>query len=170
MESNLFKAHVAISLDGYIAHKDGDISWITGSVYKEIEEYHNNADILLVGSNAYNSIFEIYGKWPYKNKTYVVSNYEQSQRNDENLSFITKQDFLEIKDIKNKNISIIGGGKLITSLINNGMIDEINIYMIPVFLGEGIKFIGKTYNSGVQFSKLSNNEEIVKITYNLNKS
>ncbi len=37
-----------------------------------------------------------------------------------------------------KHIWMMGGGKLIASFLDAGEIDEFDIHVIPVFMGEGI--------------------------------
>lgn len=146
---NKIKAHVAISLDGYIAHTDGETNWIPGELAKEISEIHSASEILLAGSNTYNTIFEqCSGSWPYKN-TYAVSRYDSSPLANENLQFLFDDPIEQISTIKKEatgDISVIGGGKLITSLLNNRLLDELNLYIIPVLLGDGIRLLGKTYD------------------------
>jgi len=161
------KAHVAISLDGYIAHTDGDINWIPGELAKEISEIHRASEILLVGSNTYNAIFEQCGNWPYKN-SYVVSHYDSSLLASENLQYLFDEPIEKICEIKNSatgDITVIGGGNLITSLLNNQLLEELNLYIVPVLLGDGIRFLGKTYDVSVKSTKPEDYKGTVKITY-----
>lgn len=165
---NKIKAHVAISLDGYIAHTDGETNWIPRELAKEISEIYNASEFLLAGSNAYNTIFEQSGgSWPYKN-TYVVSRYDSSSLANENLQFLFDDPIEQISTIKKEaagNISVIGGGNLITSLLNNGLLDELNLYIVPVLLGDGIHFLGKTYDVNVKYSKSEEYKGTTKICY-----
>lgn len=165
---NKIKAHVAISLDGYIAHTDGETNWIPGELAKEISEIHRASEILLAGFNAYNAIFEQSGgSWPYKN-TYVVSRYDSSSLANENLQFLFDDPIEQISTIKNEatgDISVIGGGNLITSLLNNGLLDELNLYIVPVLLADGIRFLGKTYDVNVKSSKSEEYKGTTKICY-----
>lgn len=45
---------------------------------------------------------------------------------------------------------VLGGGKLLTSLIQAELLDQLMIYTVPVMLGKGIKFIGETFGSNWQ--------------------
>lgn len=42
---------------------------------------------------------------------------------------------------------VVGGGKLLTSLIKAGLLDSLTIYTVPVIVGKGIGFIGETLGS-----------------------
>lgn len=165
------KAHVAISLDGYIAHTDGETNWIPRELVKEISEIHQVSEILLAGSNTYNAIFEQGGGiWSYKN-TYVVSHYDISSLANENLQYLFDEPIEKIskmKKVATRDIIVIGGGNLITSLINNSLLDELYLYIVPVLLGDGIRFLGKTYDINVKSSKPEEYKGTTKICYTFN--
>ena len=40
---------------------------------------------------------------------------------------------------------LLVGGKLLTTLIQAGLLDSLTLYTIPVMLGKGISFIGETF-------------------------
>ena len=42
---------------------------------------------------------------------------------------------------------LMGGGKLLTSLIKAGLLDSLTIYTVPVMAGKGIGFVGETSGS-----------------------
>jgi dihydrofolate reductase len=120
------KAHLAISLDGYIAHTDGETNWIPGELAKEISEIHNTSETLLAGTNTYNVIFEQCGSWPYKN-SYIVSHYDSSALDNENLQCLFDEPIEKVCEMKNMAtgaMTVIGGGNLITSLLNNGLLES----------------------------------------------
>ncbi|MCS2713655.1 dihydrofolate reductase family protein [Bacteroides thetaiotaomicron] len=140
---NKIKAYVAISLDGYIAHMDGETNWIPKELAKNISEIHQSSKVLLAGSNTYNAIFEQNGGyWPYKD-SYVVTHYDSSALAKENLQYLFDEPIEKICEMKKAvtgDITVIGGGNLITSLLNNQLLDELNLYIVPVLLGDGIRF------------------------------
>lgn len=144
-------AQIAVSLDGFIARKDGEIDWITKEVKESINKVYSSAETLISGTNTYNFIFERWGGWPYKSKkTFVVANTPINTIQEEYLAFITDNPFEIIQELKKETESdlvVIGGGKLVTSLINTQLLDELTIYTVPIMLGEGIPFIGRTIGS-----------------------
>lgn len=165
------KAHVAISLDGYIAHTDGETNWIPKELAKEISEIHQTSEILLAGFNTYEAIFEqCAGIWPHKN-TYVISHHDFSALANKNLQFLFSNQFEQISALKKEaagDISVIGGSNLITFLLNNGLLDELNLYIVPILLGDGIRFLGKTYDVNVKSSKSEEYKGTTKICYTFN--
>lgn len=145
------KTCIALSLDGFIASKDESLDWMPESVRKEISAAHEQPDVLLAGVNTYNMIFEHWGGWPYKSKkTFVVSHYDTNITREDNVIFLTDMPLRAINELKESSetdIRVIGGGKFITSLLEASMLDEITLYIVPVMLGDGIRFIGKTFGS-----------------------
>ena len=152
----ILKSQIAVSLDGFIARKDGEIDWITKEVKESINKVYSSAETLISGTNTYNFIFERWGGWPYKSKkTFVVTNTPINTIQEEYLAFITDNPFDVSQGLKKgmeSDLVVIGGGKLITSLINNQLLDELTIYTVPIMLGEGVSFIGKTIGSEWELS------------------
>ena len=63
--------------------------------------------------------------------------------------FITDDVFKRITTLKKedgKDIWLVGGGKLISMLLNWDLIDEMQIFYVPVILGDGIAQFGDKTN------------------------
>ena len=115
-------------------------------------------------------IFERWGGGPYKSqKTVVVSHYDTNVTREDDVTFLTDMPLRAINELKassETDIRVLGGGQFITSLREASMLDEITLYIIPVMLGDGIKFIGKTFGSEwelIQNKVLDN--QVVRLTY-----
>ena len=60
----------------------------------------------------------------------------------------TEEPLRKVYELKQTHdILVVGGGKLLTSLVKAGMLDSLTIYTIPVMVGKGIGFIGETFGS-----------------------
>ena len=55
------KAHIAVSLDGFIATSDNELDWITSNVKSLIGKEYETATCLLMGANTYTYLFEHWG-------------------------------------------------------------------------------------------------------------
>jgi dihydrofolate reductase len=98
------KANIALSLDGFIAYQDGDTSWIPYSISNIIRDEINRADILLMGLNTYNEIFEHNGYWIFKDKTsYVASRYDGNIAADESVHFFPASPVNTIMQMKEQS-------------------------------------------------------------------
>ncbi len=141
--------YIATSLDGYIAEKDGGLDWLEKYPHIEGEDYGyaelmQRIDTTLMGSGTFKILEEFKGPFPYPvTKNYIFTSQNKQSKHPvvfvkENASEFVKR----IKQTSGKAIWLIGGGKLNTTLANAGLIDEIILTQIPVFLGEGIPVLG----------------------------
>lgn len=139
--------YIAMSLDGYIAEDDGKVNFLEGHNDGGIEntsyqDFLKNIDTVVMGRSTYNQIITELspGVWVYKGlKSFVVTTkpYEE----DENVEFIDSNIINKIKELKKiegKDIWLIGGSQVIDLFIQNQMIDEYIITIIPTILGSGI--------------------------------
>lgn len=127
---------IASSLDGFIAAKNDDLSWLFTEGEYGYKKLINSVDTLLMGRKTY-EILLTFGAWEYSDKNcYVFSNKKIEDKrimvSNDPLS-ITKKLLKE----NGKDIWLIGGGKLIGSLVNEGLVDEIILSIHPIILGEG---------------------------------
>lgn len=143
------KAHIAVSLDGFIATLDHELDWMPQSVKSLIGKEYDSADTLLMGANTYTYIFEHWGGWPHKGKrSFVVSSHDTNVTPDCGVEFLTDTPLRIVRDMKvDTDMLVVGGGKLLTSLINVGLLDSLTVYTVPVMLGKGVPLIGETFGS-----------------------
>lgn len=162
---NLF---IAMSLDGYIADKNGDVSWLGGEAQEEndmvsYEKFIKDMDTVIMGAKTYRQLVEdiLPNEWYYSDlTTYVITHHPEISS--ENIKF-TKEDpinlIARLRKEPGKGIWICGGASVINQLIKADFIDKYIINVIPTLLGGGIplfssmemekklKLIGtKTYN------------------------
>lgn len=143
------KAHIAVSLDGHTATLDQELDWLPDEVKTIIGKHYMVVDSLLMGANTYNYIFEHWGGWPHKSRrSFVVSHYDTNVTPDCGVEFLTEEPLQRVYELKQENdMLVVGGGKLLTSLVKAGLLDSLTIYTVPVMVGKGIGFIGETLGS-----------------------
>jgi len=138
-----------MSLDGFIADKEGGFDWITGDKNKtndtkkqfDFPKFIDSIDTIVMGKTAYldcpSGTFEEFKS----HKIYVASNEKLESKYD-NVKFINGnivKQILDLKKEKGKDIWLFGGGKLADAFIKAEVIDEYIIGIIPVILGKGIQ-------------------------------
>ena len=144
------------SLDGFIAKKDGSVSWMhSRDNYEEgveltkeyISEFLKSIDCYVMGSRTYEHAVEL--GWPYGEVPVFVLTERELESDKKSVQFISG-DLSEIVNdkLKNqyKNIWMVGGTMLTKEFLRLGLADEINITIIPTLLGDGTLFfdyIGK---------------------------
>lgn len=89
-----------------------------------------------------------------KQAVFVVSHYDTNVTPDCGVEFLTEEPLQRIYELKQETaMLVVGGGKLLTSLIKAGLLDSLTIYTVPVMAGNGIGFIGETFGSHWKLSE-----------------
>jgi dihydrofolate reductase len=81
-------------------------------------------------------------EWPYKGyKTYVVTGDPDLKTQSPDTFLLNgnlKSFILDLNQRTNMDTWLVGGGQLIKSFINEGLLDQMIISIIPKMIGEGI--------------------------------
>ena len=144
--------YIAMSLDGYIADKNGGVAWLAGQDAEVADEgtyseFVQGIDTVVMGWNTYYQVISELSpsKWVYEDlMTYVITHREN--KSTDNIKFIHEplDKFIrEIKLQKGKDIWICGGADIVSQLLKEDLIDEFYITVIPVILGKGISLFNK---------------------------
>lgn len=138
------KYHVAITIDGFIAHEDHTVDGFVGEgehVTDYLESLKNDYDIVLMGRRTYEFGFQFGVTNPYPwMKQYVLSRTMESSP-DPNVELVRQNaiDFVRgLKEGTGKDIYLCGGADLAGRLIAEGLVDEIILKLSPVAFGSGI--------------------------------
>jgi dihydrofolate reductase len=144
---------IATSADGYIARPDGDVQWLNrlppGADYG-MSKFYRMIDTILWGRKTYDWALAYQKKSGSKESVFdkSVANYIFSRRPPEKQApgvvFVSEPVKTFARKLRNgpgKHIWMMGGGELIASFLDAGEIDEFDIHVIPVFIGEGIPLI-----------------------------
>jgi len=144
---------LAVTLDGFIEGPNGEIDWLLEDDQTDfgdiLFDILSDIDILFYGRVSYD-------KWgnyePGNDASQKLKNaynllhsktkyvFSTTRKNDDNATFINsniKERVLEIKQQPGKNIWLYGGGNLITTFVNLGLVDVYRLAVHPVILGAG---------------------------------
>lgn len=144
---------IAMSLDGYIADKDGSVSWLQGQNPAEDDmtsyrEFIKDVDTVLMGWNTYHQITTELSptQWLYSDLTSYVMTHRDLPSTEE-IRFVKEDAGVLVKRLKKepgKGIWICGGPSIVTPLIKENLIDRLHISIIPTLLGDGIRLFETT--------------------------
>ncbi len=132
--------YIASSLDGYIAGKSGEIDWLFSDQDYGYTEFFANVDTVLMGRLTYEQALS-FGEYPYKGREGFVFSRTRAGIKDDHVRFVSGSVKKLVDDLKNrggKNIWVVGGGVLIQACLEEDVIDEMEIFVHPIILGEGI--------------------------------
>ncbi|MFC3880304.1 dihydrofolate reductase family protein [Algoriphagus namhaensis] len=145
-KSPAIKLYIAQSLDGFIARENGELDWLMNlpnpnQLDYGYGEFLEGIDTILMGRQTYEEILGFGVDWPYSDsETYVLSRQRDYQTKTAKTQAVELTSFSleKIKAQSKKSIWIVGGGQIITELLNWDEIDEIILTIIPIILGNGI--------------------------------
>jgi dihydrofolate reductase len=141
---------LGISLDGYIARKNGAVDWLSMDWDYDSTAFFNTIDVVLMGRksweialgmNAPKKKAKSKAKNPYGGmETYVFSKTlkESGVEGVEIVSGDLKKFIENLKAQDGKNIWLSGGGELAKSFLDEDLVDEIYLGVTPLLLGSGL--------------------------------
>ena len=146
-------AYVATSADGFIARPDGDVEWLNrrpSTIDYGMKAFYRSIDTAVMGRKTYDWAIDYTRKTGAKAPVfdsrianYVVSHNAAKDKVPE-VEFVSgpvKSFVRRLRARPGKNIWLMGGGELIASFLDAGLIDELDIQVIPTLIGEGIPLI-----------------------------
>lgn len=152
--------YIAASLDGFIARRDDDISWLTAYNGPDEDygyaEFYAGVGAVILGARTYREALG-FGAWPYAGKTtYVVTTRPLDARPDAAIQAFTGDmaDLVaQIRRATDQDIWLVGGGRLLTAFSNQRLVDEIILTLVPLILGDGIPlFQGSVVEQSLQLT------------------
>ena len=166
---------IAVSLDGYIADKNGGVGWLSGqssenSRYDPYSEFIKNIDTVIMGRKTYSQIITELspGKWVYEGlKSFVITHSAPASSGDVEFTSENPKALVDrLKKVSGKDIWICGGAETARQLIKEDMIDVYHISIIPTILGTGLRLFGTSeMEIKLKLIKSSNYNGIAELIY-----
>ena len=145
--------YIAMSLDGYIADKNGGVAWLSGDGSDpknpgSYPEFIDQVDTILLGYRTYSQIVTELSPetWCYSGKQSYVITHKQLESTDE-IIFTGEHPAALIEKLKHQDgrtIWVCGGADIAGQVMEAGLIDEYCINIIPTVLGDGIRLFKNT--------------------------
>ncbi|MFN0181220.1 MAG: dihydrofolate reductase family protein [Gemmatimonadales bacterium] len=150
--------HMAASLDGFIARRDGRVDWLEtsdefagGDTLEPglVEAFLKAIDCYVMGSRTYETAlrFEAQGLgWSYGDKPTFVLTTRKLPRTRDSVEFHSG-DLAQFVNQRLRpafgSIWVVGGGMVAAQCLRLGLADEICYSILPILIGEGIPFFDK---------------------------
>jgi dihydrofolate reductase len=134
---------VAVSLDGYIAGPKGEADWIIMDPEIDFRALFERFDTFLLGRRTFEKMPPESRSGTPGFKTFVFS---RTLRQQDYPGVTIVADKLEetlaaLRAEPGKDIWLFGGGSLFRSLLDAGLVDTVEVAIIPVLLGGGIPLL-----------------------------
>lgn len=137
--------YIAASLDGYIARRDDDVSWL--DEFQSPGEDYGYADFAgsvgtaIMGARTYAQSLKHPERLLRGMTNCVLSAKPMEVPEGLAVEFYCGELEALVKKIRGasrKDIWIVGGGKTVCSFLNAGLVDEVRHFVVPVLLKDGI--------------------------------
>lgn len=153
--------HMAASLDGFIARRDGSVDWLetsdefTGGDPLDpgfVEAFLKTIDCYVMGSRTYETALNFEAKglgWSYGDKPTFVLTRRELPRTRETVEFYSG----DLAQFVNERLRpafraiwFVGGGAVTADCLRLGLADEVRYSILPILIGDGIPFFDKLSN------------------------
>ena len=152
--------HMAASLDGFIARKDGRVDWmetsdefVGGDTMDPgfVEAFLKSIDCYVMGSRTYETALGFDAKglgWAYGDKPVFVLTSRKLPRTRNTVEFYSG-DLAQFVNVRLRpafrSIWFAGGGSVSGECLRLGLADEVRYSILPILIGDGIPFFEKLY-------------------------
>lgn len=135
---------VAASLDGYIAGPNGEIDWIVPDPTLDFRSLYSRFDTALLGRRTY-ELTQRPGapSWPDDWGIFVFSR-TLDPVDHPSVTVVSTNAGGAVADLRagsGRDIWLFGGGNLFESLLAADVVDELEVAVMPVLLGNGIPLV-----------------------------
>jgi dihydrofolate reductase len=131
---------VASSLDGFIAGPNGEADWIVHNPEVDFAELFSQFDTALIGRKTFDFMAKA-GRTSMPGMKIFVFSRAINQKQYPEVTVVAekaKETVAQLRKEDGKDIWLFGGGELFSSLACEGLVDTVELSVMPVLLGRGL--------------------------------
>jgi len=138
--------YAAVSVDGFIAAADGGVSWLDPFNSPELgyEAFLAKVGAVVLGRATYDQALT-FGAWPYPGRAGLVVTSRPMQSLPEGTRAIRAAELpgtlADLRASSKGDVWIVGGARTARACLDSGLVDEIELYIVPCLLGDGIPLL-----------------------------
>ena len=130
-----------MSADGYIADADGGVGFLDAFSGDDhgYEQFWSGIDAVIMGRASFDQVLSFDVGWPYAGRTaHVVTSSPLPATAPDGVERWTGTLPEYAKSMARHTAWVVGGARLQASFIAGGLLDRLELFVIPVLLGKGI--------------------------------
>jgi dihydrofolate reductase len=134
---------VVMSLDGYIAGPEGEADWITRDPEFDFTALFSQFDTILVGRRTFDRMVTA-GRVSMPGMKTIVFSRTLRQEDHSGVAIVMegqRETLSALKAGPGKDIWLVGGGSLFRSLAEDGLVDTVEVRIVPILLGSGVPLL-----------------------------
>jgi dihydrofolate reductase len=150
--------HMAASLDGFIARRDGGVEWLeTADEFADgetmdpgfVEAFLKTIDCYVMGSRTYETALDFEARglgWSYGDKPTFVLTSRDLRRIRKSVEFHSGDLARFVNEhlrTRHRAIWFVGGGAVSGECLRLGLADEVRYSILPILIGDGIRFFDR---------------------------
>ena len=138
---------VAMSLDGFIAGPSGEADWIImdpdPAAQSDFNAFYSQFDTILMGRRTFEVVKGAGGGGSSPDMQVFVFSHTLRQEDHPGVTIVDDPEALmaELRSKPGKDIWLWGGGSLFRSFAELGLVDTVEVAVVPVLLGEGVPLL-----------------------------
>ena len=135
---------VATSLDGFIAGPNGEYDWIVRDPSIDFADLWAQFDIVLMGRKTFEIASAMRASFSGSCQRWVVVSSTLKPEDHPGVTVLkggVAEAVASLKAEPGKDIWLMGGGVLFRFLLDAGLVDAIDVSVMPVLLGSGVPFL-----------------------------
>ena len=156
-----------LSLDGFMSDRHGDISRLYPDLEalrrtEMLQEEIRTTGAVVMGRRAYDMAEGDLTDYEYQVPIFVLTHHlpEKAVKGENDrltVTFVTEGIHRAIEQAKaaagDKQVTVVGGAKTAQQCLRAGLVDEIHMGIVPVLLGEGLRFFEPGANEQLELER-----------------
>lgn len=141
------RGYIAASLDGYIADSDGGVGWLDAfqDVDYGFDRFFAEIGTVVLGRATYDQVLGF--GWPYAGRRGLVVTSRPLDDPPAGVQAWTGTiDALiaRLRGLADGDAWIVGGARMQQAILDAGGLDQLDLFIVPVTLGDGVPLFPKT--------------------------